>query len=101
MCEYKGKEELEKKIASFLNMIEEFRKEEEYLPLDEFIWKIYQDTGYYNYVSLMPNGILRASNLKMLFEKAKQYEKTSFKGLYNFISFIDKLEMSSRRYVRC
>lgn len=43
----------------------------------------------------MPNGNLRAQNLKMLFEKAKQYEKTSFKGLYNFISFIDKLKLSS------
>ena len=43
----------------------------------------------------MPNGILRASNLRILFEKAEQYEKTSFKGLYNFISFIDKLKLSS------
>ena len=43
----------------------------------------------------MPNGILRVQNLKMLFERAKQYEKTSFKGLYNFISFIDKLTLSS------
>lgn len=65
------------------------------MPLNEFIWKIYLDTGYYNYASLMPNGVLRAGNLKMLFEKAKQYEKTSFKGLYNFISFIDKLKLSS------
>ena len=32
----------------------------------------------------------------MLFEKAKQYEKTSFKGLYNFISFIEKLKLSSK-----
>lgn len=43
----------------------------------------------------MPNGNLRIQNLKMLFEKAKQYEKTTFKGLYNFISFIDKLKLSS------
>ncbi len=43
----------------------------------------------------MPNGNLRTQNLKMLFEKAKQYEKTTFKGLYNFISFIDKLKLSS------
>ena len=31
----------------------------------------------------------------MLFEKAKQYEKASFKGLYNFINFIDKVKTSS------
>ena len=99
MCEYKNKEEvdekLKNKIQNFLDKIESFRKEQEYMPLDEFIWKLYLDTGYYSYVSLMPNGNLRASNLKLLFEKARQYEKTSFKGLYNFISFIDKLRLSS------
>ena len=47
------------------------------------------ETGYLNYVSLMPNGILRQANLKMLFERAKQYENASFKGLFNFISFKD------------
>lgn len=44
---------------------------------------------------LMPNGELRQANLKMLFERAKQYETASFKGLYNFIHFIEKLRLSS------
>ena len=88
--------DLKNKIQNFLNKIKSFREEKEYMPLDEFIWKIYLDTGYYNYVSLMPNGTLRVANLKILFEKAKQYEKTSFKGLYNFISFIDKLRLSNK-----
>lgn len=99
MCEYAEREEenleLKGKVKEFLEKINNFRKEQEYMPLDEFIWKIYLDTGYYNYASLMPNGVLRASNLKLLFEKAKQYEKTSFKGLYSFITFIDKLKLSS------
>ena len=99
MCDYLDKEEeniiLKEKVKGFLEEIRNFRKEQEYMPLDEFIWKIYLDTGYYNYVALMPNGILRVSNLKMLFEKAKQYEQTSFKGLYNFITFIDKLKLTS------
>lgn len=44
---------------------------------------------------LMPNGELRQANLKMLFERSKQYETASFKGLYNFIHFIEKLRLSS------
>ena len=44
---------------------------------------------------LMPNGILRQANLKMLFERAREYEKASFKGLFNFINFIDKLRKTS------
>ncbi len=100
MVEYEKREnidtKLKDKIEDFLNKLEQFRKCKEYMPLNEFIWKIYQDTGYYNYVSLMPNGTLRAANLKILFEKAKQYEKTSFRGLYSFITFIDKLNFSNK-----
>ena len=92
--ENKG-DELKYKLKEFLEKLEKWRKEKENIPLDEFIWKIYIDTGFYNYASLMTNGILRQANLKLLFEKAKQYETTSFKGLFNFISFIDKLKLSS------
>ena len=88
-------EKLKNKIQNFLNNLDNWRKEQEYLALDELIWKIYVDTGYYNYVSLMPNGLLRQANLKMLFERAKQYETASFKGLYNFIHFIEKIHLSS------
>ena len=86
---------LKGKIETFLNNLDKWRKEQEYLALDELIWKIYLDTGFYNYVGLMPNGELRQANLKMLFQKAKQYESSNFKGLYNFINFIDKLKVSS------
>ena len=87
--------ELKEKIENFLGKLESWRKEQEYLALDELIWKIYMDTGFYNYVGLMPNGNLRQANLKMLFQKAKKYENANFKGLYNFINFIDKLKLSS------
>ena len=88
-------ENLRKKINQFFEKIDLWRKEQEYLSLDELIWKIYSDTGFYNYVGLMPNGDMRQANLKMLFQKAKQYESSNFKGLYNFINFIDKLQLSS------
>ena len=98
-CLQKAKVNVDKglkgKIENFLNNLETWRKEQEYLALDELIWKIYSDTGYYNYVGLMPNGELRQANLRMLFERAKKYETASFKGLYNFIKFIEKLKLSS------
>ena len=84
------------KIERFLINLEMWRKEQEYLSLAEFIWKIYNDTGYFNYVGLMKNGELRQANLKMLFEIAKQCENISFKGLYNFINYIEKIKTSSK-----
>ena len=96
--------ELKNKVIAFLDNIKKWRKESEYLSLAELIWKIYVDTGFYNYVSLMPNGALRQANLKMLFERAKEYEKTSFKGLFNFIMFVERLksgnsDMSSAKII--
>lgn len=83
-----------KKAHRFLSLLKELREDEEYMSLDEWIWNIYTKTGYMNYVNLMPNGALRVSNLRMLFERAKQYEEASFKGLYNFINFIDKIKFN-------
>ena len=87
------KSDLEK-AHRFLALLKELREDEEYMSLDEWIWNIYTKTGYMNYVNLMPNGALRVSNLRMLFERAKQYEEASFKGLYNFINFIDKIKFN-------
>lgn len=85
-------EPLKSKIESILEKLEKWREQSEYLPLDELIWQIYLDTGYYHYVGLLPNGEMRQANLKTLFEKAKQYETASFKGLFHFIQFIEKLK---------
>ena len=87
--------ELREKIERFLNSLDIWREEQEYLSLDELIWKIYEDTGFLNYMGVLPNGMLRQENLKMLFERAKQYESASFKGLFNFIRFIERLHSSS------
>lgn len=85
-------EVLKQKIEKLINNLENWKSKSEYLPLDELIWQIYTDTGYYQYVGLLPNGAMRQANLKILFEKAKQYETASFKGLFHFIQFIQKLK---------
>ena len=89
---YQGENNLSKKAFDFIQMIEDFREKEKQMALDEFIWYVYNKTQYYDYVRLMPNGKLRQANLRKLFEKAKEYEKISFKGLFNFITFIEKIE---------
>lgn len=56
------------------------------MPLDEFIWQIYLDTGYYQYVGLLPNGAMRQANLKTLLKKLNNMKKQVLKGysiLYN------------------
>ena len=86
---------LREKIIRFLEMIDKWREESEHLSLDELIWKIYEETGFIGYVGILPNGELRQANLKMLFERAREYEAVSFKGLFNFIRFIEGLKIGS------
>lgn len=88
-------EELITRCKGFLEKLEIWRNKAIYMPIDEFIWYLYMDTAYYGYVGAMPNGVLRQANLKILFQRAKQFEQTSFKGLFNFINFINKLTKSS------
>jgi ATP-dependent helicase/nuclease subunit A len=88
---YDINEELKIKCKEFINNLNKWRHKALYTPIDEFIWYLYMDTAYYGYVGAMPNGKLRQANLKILFQRAKQFEKTSFKGLFNFITFINKL----------
>ncbi len=80
------------KIRNFLNLLEKFRSEAVYLPIHELITRIYEDTGYYDYVSAMPAGDARRANLDMLLEKASDYEQTSYRGLFHFIRYLENLK---------
>ena len=86
---------LKTKIEDFLEKVSKWREKSKHINIDELIWTIYLETGYYNYASVMPDGNVRVANLKMLFEKAKNFESSSVKGLFNFINFIDKIKLSS------
>ncbi len=83
------------KVRSFFKALNQWREAAQHMPIDELIWYLYNETGYYAYAGAMVNGMQRQANLRILFERAKQYEETSFKGLFNFINFINKLKKSS------
>ena len=75
------------KVKRFLDDLSTWREKSKYLNLGELIWLLYNETGYYNYISLMPNGNIRTKNLDALLEKAEKYDSTSYRGLFNFITF--------------
>ncbi|NLI59931.1 MAG: helicase-exonuclease AddAB subunit AddA [Clostridiales bacterium] len=89
-----GQGKLSQKADEFIHKLNKWRDRALYLPTDELIWYLYGETGYYSCVGAMPGGVQRQANLRILFERARQYEETSFKGLFNFIHFIDRLKTS-------
>lgn len=84
--------ELKQKLLSFFEQIERFRKLAVYTPIHELIWIILEETNYARFVAAMPAGEQRKANLDMLMEKAIVFESTSYKGLFNFIRYIENLQ---------
>lgn len=75
------------KGASFLKTLEYYRIIAEGVGVDSLIYKIYRETGLMSLASRSGG----KENLTLLYDYARSYEAGSFKGLYNFISFINNI----------
>ncbi len=81
-----------RKAADFLTRLERWRTLSRRLIVHDLIWQLYQETGYYLYASAMQGGSRRRMNLDLLLNKAIDFERGSFSGLYQFLRFIEKME---------
>lgn len=79
-------------IVKCMKQIDAFRKIVPYTSIHELLWKILDETDYEDYVSAMPGGEQRKANLKMLVQKARTFESTSYKGLFHFVRYIEQLK---------
>ena len=83
---------LMEKLQRFLELLEKVRNMATYTPVHQLILFILKETGYGNYARALPGGEQRYANLSMLVEKAMAYEKTSYRGLFNFVRYIEQLQ---------
>ena len=81
-----------RKLLKFYKKYKQLRQLVPDTPIHELIEIILRETGYGHYVAAMPAGSRRTANLNMLLEKAAAYEKTSYKGLFHFVRYIDELQ---------
>lgn len=87
-----GTDELAKKCRAFLDWYQKLRRCAIWLSVRELLSKIMAENHYLEYVTAMPDGERRRANAQMLLQKAAAFEKTSFKGIYHFIRYIDQIE---------
>lgn len=80
------------KLQQFRNQLESWRTEARQGALSTLIWHIYRETGYYDFVGGLPGGKQRQANLRALYDRACQYEATTFRGLFRFLRFIEKMQ---------
>ena len=91
-AQYGESEELQKKSEDFLQLLKQLRGMTVYTPIHKLIQDMLSITGYGNYLKAMPSGQQRKANVDMLLEKAIAYEQTSYKGLFHFVQYIEKLK---------
>lgn len=87
---------LYQKVKTFHDQFVYWREMARQEKLVTLIWQIYQDTGLLEYVAGMPSGKQRQANLHALYDRASAYEEMSFKGLFQFIRFIEKMQAKNK-----
>jgi ATP-dependent helicase/nuclease subunit A len=80
------------KLTKFNGHLEKWRTRARQGSLSELIWQLYRETGYFDFVGGMPGGNQRQANLRALYDRAKQYESTTFRGLFRFLRFIERMQ---------
>lgn len=88
--------DLGKKCKGFLQQLETLRNFAATHRISELIWSIYEKTHLLEIVTGLPNGQQRRVNLESLYERATSYESAGFKGLYQFISFIERMRKNQK-----
>lgn len=95
LCAYAQKGEAGKtkeKANLFLQRLRHYRETMVYLPIQKLLQQVMADFDYLYYVTAMPAGEQRKANVEMLLEKAGDFEKTSYHGLFHFIRYMEQLE---------
>ncbi|SDH04867.1 DNA helicase/exodeoxyribonuclease V, subunit A [Alteribacillus persepolensis] len=82
----------QEKAQAFYEKLCRWRERARNEALPKFIWDLFQETGYYDFVGGLPGGKQRQANLTALYDRARTYEKTSFRGLFRFLRFIERMQ---------
>ncbi len=90
--EIKEEAVLAARMKAFYQKLDRYRSKADYLSIHEFLWFILEDTGYGDYLAAQPGGQQREANVRMLVERAISFEKTSYRGLFHFVRYMEQLQ---------
>lgn len=85
-------DELQEKCVQVFRQLKKWKEEASFLSLEDFLWKLLGETGFYEYVGAIPAGVQRQANVRALVDKAVQFQHAQMKGLFRFILYIESLK---------
>ena len=91
-----AKEAQDERLLAFIGHMERWRTLSRRHGVTDLLWDIYESQDYVNYVGAMPNGLVRRANVLALYDRAKGYEASGFRGLFRFLRFVESLRDSNQ-----
>lgn len=91
-----AEEAQDERLLAFIDHMERWRTLSRRHGVTDLLWDIYESQDYVNYVGAMPNGLVRRANVLALYERAKGYEASGFRGLFRFLRFVESLRDSNQ-----
>ena len=84
--------DIAERLKIVFDNISDWRRKARESSISQLLWYLYSETGYFDYVGVTAGGKLRQANLRFLIKKAEEYEKTSLKGLFHFVRYIENIK---------
>lgn len=84
-------EGLHEKTSRFFESLKSWRTSARQGSVSDLIWQLFRETRFFDFAGGMPGGKQRQANLRALYDRARQYEATSFRGLFRFLRFIERM----------
>lgn len=85
-------DELSIKLKDFYEKLDNWREESKHLELDEFLWNLLLESGFYDYYGSFTGGKEKKRNLRILVDRAISYKNSSLKGLASFLQYVSRLK---------
>lgn len=97
MCHYSETGAGSKALYDFLMLLRQYREVAVLITLEELMARLFTETGYYQYVGMLPAGAKKKANLKLLKKYAEDFENNGGVGLFAFLQYIEKLQASGAK----
>ncbi len=88
----KNRDDKSFKIEQFLGWLASYRETVPYVGIREIIESLFKEGNFIDRMTAMPGGEQRRANLLLLLEKASDFEKTSYQGLFHFVRYVHQLK---------
>lgn len=93
-----GDSDLDRKVGHFMECLKDWRAMGQDKSIYELLRTVLDMSGYYDYVAMMPGGFQRQRNLDMLMTMVYSYEQSTYKGLFNFLHYMENVKRQSVDY---